>query len=247
MTTRYQEFTGTSSSIAAGDTLGIDITGMPGNNFDIKYIKLVPSAIGAGKLTRFSIHKKDTCLAADRVFDTINFEGNLYCPKFDDGTGPADLNQGYVCDYEDLDGTNELHLKIWNNGNSSRTFDYTIRIELKTSGEYTPTITNTTNVAASTAFVCQYILMGNYCLVGWHADIDPTAAGPTASEIQMTLPIPSDFSAATDANGSGSTEDTAGQSGRITADATSNKVRYLFLAESVANNSHGGTYIYRIR
>jgi hypothetical protein len=58
------------------------------------------------------------------------------------------------------------------------------------SGTYTPTLTNVTNVAASTARLCQWIRVGNVVTVSGQLDIDLTTT-LLASEIGMSLPIAS--------------------------------------------------------
>lgn len=58
------------------------------------------------------------------------------------------------------------------------------------SGTYTPTLTNTTNVSASTANICQWIRVGNVVHVGGSVSIDPTAAS-VLTELNVSLPIAS--------------------------------------------------------
>lgn len=70
------------------------------------------------------------------------------------------------------------------------------------SGTYTPTLTNGTNVASSVAFICHYIRVGNQVQVQGYFTTDPTL-GLTASTIQISLPIASNFGTATDAEGFG--------------------------------------------
>jgi len=59
------------------------------------------------------------------------------------------------------------------------------------SGFYTPTLTNVTNVAASTAYECQWARVGGLVTVSGQVAIDPTAAG--ACVIRFSLPIASTF------------------------------------------------------
>src|SRR6185369_11101538 len=69
------------------------------------------------------------------------------------------------------------------------------------SGTYTPTLTNGTNVAASTARKCQWIRVGNVVLVSGQLDVDTTSTG--ASELGISLPIASNLATAFDLAGSG--------------------------------------------
>ncbi|WP_276483552.1 SGNH/GDSL hydrolase family protein [Paraflavitalea pollutisoli] len=57
-----------------------------------------------------------------------------------------------------------------------------------TSGTYTPTITNGTNIESSTAFQCNYMRVGSVVTVSGQVNIDPTAA-VTSTVIELTLPI----------------------------------------------------------
>lgn len=68
------------------------------------------------------------------------------------------------------------------------------------SGTYTPTLTNGTNVAASTSAVCQYLRVGNVVTVSGVVAITLTASG-VASRMTFSLPIPSTFAAATNGGG----------------------------------------------
>ena len=60
------------------------------------------------------------------------------------------------------------------------------------SGTYTPTLTNGTNVAASTSFTWQYIRVGNVMHASGTINIDPTAAS-VATQIGISLPLASDL------------------------------------------------------
>src|SRR3990167_10996405 len=67
---------------------------------------------------------------------------------------------------------------------------------------YTPTLTNVFNVAASTAYACQYMRVGNVVTVSGQVDIDPTAAS-TYTELDISLPIASAFTATNQLGGVG--------------------------------------------
>lgn len=75
-------------------------------------------------------------------------------------------------------------------------------------GRYTPTLTNGTNVAASTAYPLSYMRVGNIVFVGGYINIDTTALG--SSSLRMSLPIASNFTSSTDGGGSGSRPVTGG-------------------------------------
>ena len=71
-----------------------------------------------------------------------------------------------------------------------------------TSGRYTPSITNGTNIAATNAYPLNYVRVGNIVFVGGFIGVDTTATG--ASSLRISLPIASNFTSSTDAGGSGS-------------------------------------------
>ena len=58
---------------------------------------------------------------------------------------------------------------------------------------YTPTITNGTNVASSTAFACRYVRIGDVVTVSGQVNVDFTAAS-TYTRIEMSLPVASNLS-----------------------------------------------------
>lgn len=62
------------------------------------------------------------------------------------------------------------------------------------SGTYTPTLSNTTNIGASTAYVTQYMRVGNVVTVGGKVSIDVTTTA-TDFVLGVTLPIASAFTA----------------------------------------------------
>jgi hypothetical protein len=205
--------------------------------------------VGSGEYTRVKLFKKSTVLDADRCFDTGNFEGNLYAPKYDDGTGPAELNEGYVCDYEDLDATGKLNVKLLNNGVSAKTFTYSITLQLtekSVSLTYTPTLTNTTNISASTPFASMFVRTGNLVVVYWTVDVTPTAAAPTATELQISLPIASNFSDTIQAAGCGNCLSVPAQTSIVESNAANDRAAIKFLATNTGNANHRGTFMYRV-
>jgi hypothetical protein len=72
------------------------------------------------------------------------------------------------------------------------------------SGTYTPTLTNGVNVAASTAFACQYMRVGNVVTVSGQVNIDPTLA-TTYTQLEMTIPVASNFTSGRECGGTGVT------------------------------------------
>jgi hypothetical protein len=70
------------------------------------------------------------------------------------------------------------------------------------SGTYTPMLTNTTNIAASTANVTQWLRIGNTVVVGGVVDIDVTSASSNTL-LGFSLPVPSALTQSYQVGGSG--------------------------------------------
>lgn len=125
----------------------------------------------------------------------------------------------------------------------TRAIEKSNAIPLVSSGRWTPTLTNTTNVAASTAHLCQYIRIGDEVLVSGVVEIDPTSA--VATVLKMSLPIASDFQDTEDV--SGNLSSAAGVAGSIIPDASTNEMDFRFTAVSTANTFYRFMAQYRIR
>jgi hypothetical protein len=114
------------------------------------------------------------------------------------------------------------------------------------SGTYTPTLTNTTNIAASTASVCQYMRVGNVVTVSGTLDIDPTATGRIV--LGMSLPIASNFSGANNLGGTfyatGAVTGTNG--GGTQGDATNDRAEFDGQVADVANRRYAFSFTYRV-
>ena len=108
------------------------------------------------------------------------------------------------------------------------------------SGVYTPTLTNTTNIAASTAYPCSWSRIGSVVTVMFYAAIDPTAATPTSTRLTFTLPI---ACATTPIGGGSASSGTYVQTGALQPiSATTGALDYS--AVNVANDVFAGTFQY---
>ena len=114
------------------------------------------------------------------------------------------------------------------------------------SGTYTPTLTNTTNIASSTAFRCQYMRVGNVVTVSGRVTIDPTASG-TLTELSMTLPVDATFADQEELGGvfAGSGSGT-GNCGNIRAETSTENALFQFIPDSGASRTYFFTLTYRI-
>lgn len=113
------------------------------------------------------------------------------------------------------------------------------------SGTYTPGLTNVTNVAASTAYLCQWIRVGNVVTVSGKVDIDATGTG--ATELGIALPIASAMTVEENLGGTASSAALASLSAAVRADATNDRAAVVFVATSLTNDSYFFTFTYLIK
>jgi hypothetical protein len=113
------------------------------------------------------------------------------------------------------------------------------------SGVYTPTLTNTTNIDASTATAWPWTRIGDVITVYVNCTIDPTAAAPTNTVLTFTLPIACTSTPTLNGSASANMGTAVNQSGRlVSASATTGTLS--FSAESAINASWGGSFSYVI-
>lgn len=103
------------------------------------------------------------------------------------------------------------------------------------SGTYTPTISNTTNVDASTAQVCQWMRVGNVVTVSGQVDIDPTAATPVT--FNLSLPIVSALAAVNQLAGSGIWNQTPANAVMVRGAAASDDAQFNTANTATANTN----------
>lgn len=113
-----------------------------------------------------------------------------------------------------------------------------------TSGTYTPTLTNVTNVGASTAYQCQYFQVNNVVTVTGKVDIDPTAGG--LAQLGISLPVASNLGAAEDCAGVAFASGIAGQGAAILGDATNNRAEMNFIAVDTTNQPMYFSFSYEV-
>lgn len=111
-----------------------------------------------------------------------------------------------------------------------------------TDGTYTPTLTGTANVDATTAFQCMYTRTGDVVTVEGQMNIDPTSSA-TATTVGISLPISSTFS--NDYECSGLINSTATY-GFIYADTSNNRAELRFISASDVNRAHRFSFSYRV-
>ena len=115
------------------------------------------------------------------------------------------------------------------------------------SSTYTPTLTNSTNVAASTTGSCQYMRVGNVVTVSGQVSVDPTAAA-VLTVLLISLPIASTFSSSRSAGGSAaSVSNIYGEVGGILGNTTTDEFELRLLPSSLANQSYAFQATYFIQ
>ncbi len=101
-------------------------------------------------------------------------------------------------------------------------------------GVYTPTLTNTANLDASTAYECQYLRVGGTVSVWGKVSVDPTLAA-TATQLGISLPIASNFGAEEDCGGTAFATGIAGQGAGIRADAANDRAEMVWVSGDITN------------
>lgn len=111
-------------------------------------------------------------------------------------------------------------------------------------GTNTPTPTGLTNVDGATTSSSQYLRVGNTVTVSFQFTVNPTATGLT--ELELTPPIPSDFTQTYRASGVANCLGIAGQQGVIQARVTENTIKLSFIATDTNNQTWDCTYTYLV-
>lgn len=112
-------------------------------------------------------------------------------------------------------------------------------------GTYTPTLTNVANLAASTAYECQYLRVGNTVTVSGKVDIDPTLAA-TSTQLGISLPVASNIGAAEDCSGVAFASGIAGQGAAILGDAANDRAQLQYVSADVSNQAMFFTFTYQV-
>lgn len=112
-------------------------------------------------------------------------------------------------------------------------------------GTYTPTLTNVTNIASSTASVCHYMRVGNVVTVGGSVTLTPTATG-TDTVLGMSIPVASNFAAATDCGGVATAPAGTPTPFAILADTTNNRVQLQCLTNTNLSRTYYFNFTYRV-
>lgn len=114
-------------------------------------------------------------------------------------------------------------------------------------GTYTPTLFNTSNIAASTAYITGWYRVENRVTVFGKVDIDATLSASTATELGFSLPIASNMTGEEDLGGAAVSDAIASLTARIRADATNDRASIVFKSLSLSNDSYSFEFSYQIK
>jgi hypothetical protein len=117
-------------------------------------------------------------------------------------------------------------------------------------GTYTPTLTNSTNVASSTATVCQYMRVGDFVMVSGSVRVTATAAAGAETILLMSLPVASDFSGSTQLGGTGAPNSVTGamfnEAWGIYGASATNEATFICAAQTTADHSVSFSFMYQV-
>lgn len=116
--------------------------------------------------------------------------------------------------------------------NGAGTINVDIPSTIITSGTYTPTLTNTTNVTSSTAFVNIYSRVGG--VVQFSIKVEVTATGAGNTVLGISIPVASNFAAVEDAIGPCTSNS---EVGTITADTTNDRLTLTYNAQGAGSDT----------
>jgi hypothetical protein len=118
------------------------------------------------------------------------------------------------------------------------------------SGTWTPTFSGAVNMATPTVLGSQYMRVGKMVQCTLRLNIDPTADN-TATEVEFTPPISSNFTSAYDATGVGQDTSYDGTNQnlgmRVYANSATDKLGYAFTTRDTAAADHFIVFMYEIK
>jgi hypothetical protein len=213
-------------------------------------LSLVPRGTG-----QFDIRSQFVLFNTDWIADGTNYEGLFFRGmateylinstkggtgtvrpiKFQiDGSTALGISTGSVISMPQLGSTGN---RLIARNSSSELYDTGIdpaNIPTLASGTYTPTLTGTSNVNASTAYQCQYSRIGDVITVSGKIQIDPTATAATV--IRISLPVTTDFANEYECAGTGALIISTNEAASIKADVTNNEAELRYVSEGTTTD-----------
>lgn len=114
-----------------------------------------------------------------------------------------------------------------------------------TTQTYTPTLTNSANITASTPRLCTYTRNNNVVTVSGQFDIDPTTTS-TLTTLGMSLPIASNFTTAFQAGGTAAASAVTDGGMAVFSDATNDRVTFQYVCTDTTNHTMCFSFTYQI-
>lgn len=111
-------------------------------------------------------------------------------------------------------------------------------------GTFTPTLTNTTNIAASTVGSCHYMRVGSTVHTSGRLTIDPTATG--ACLLGISLPVASNLAANSGLAGVANCTLIPGQNGIVEGDSGNDRASLRFTATDTDNREWFFMFTYTV-
>lgn len=112
-------------------------------------------------------------------------------------------------------------------------------------GVFTPTLVNTANITASTPYACQYLKVGDTVAFSGKVDFTTDTGGGTATQLDISLPFASNFTATEQCAGTAFT--TTDKEGAIIAANVAANTASLMYNDTTANaHTMYFSIIYRI-
>lgn len=115
-----------------------------------------------------------------------------------------------------------------------------------TTGTYTPTLTDVTNIALSSPLVCIWERIGNHVTVSGGVNVTPTAAD-AATNLGISLPIASNLSGgSTDCAGNAVSQSIKSECAAIIGDNSNDRARMLWVTTTTTANNMWFKFTYLI-
>ncbi len=123
------------------------------------------------------------------------------------------------------------------------------KTDVLVSSTYTPTSTSVTNVDAATPLLAHYSRVVNEVTVKGQIQVDPTAASGTATEVDISLPVSSNLTSATDdiVGYCISTDSAIVELGYVSGDITNDRAKLQFNAASTVNHTLYYEFTYTVK
>lgn len=157
-------------------------------------------------------------------------------------TTPVDADELVISDSADSNNGKKL---TWANIKATLKTYFDTLYYTANQSTYTPTLDNTTNVAASSANLCMYYRAGDVVTVAGSVQIDPTATGSVT--LGMTLPIASNLTSSLDLAGVAMTAGVAGQALTIQGDATNDRANFVGITTDAVNRTYYFQFSYLVK